>query len=135
MQCVICKKSKDVVIHVHHVIPQAYGGRDGPTVELCADHHNMIHAAAVKIASAIRRGKAVDFVWPKEHGDCDVARHLVGAIVKASLKTNTKQYKYTIVLTQHERDMLELLKQAYGVSSLEKAIYNSLEDAFKLQFN
>ena len=32
----------------HHVIPQAYGGVDGPQVTLCATHHTFIHTVALK---------------------------------------------------------------------------------------
>lgn len=93
----------------------------------------MIHVTAVKIATAIRNGKHVDFVWPTNHGKTEVARYLVGEIVKATLQSKDKQYKVVLELDQLERDMLELLKQEHGVSSLKKAIYSSLNDSFRLR--
>lgn len=33
----------------HHVIPQAYGGTDGPTVSLDSAHHNLLHLVATKM--------------------------------------------------------------------------------------
>lgn len=37
----------------HHIIPEAYGGTDGPLVSLCDTHHTTIH----KMATALKKGK------------------------------------------------------------------------------
>ena len=42
--CVVCQETG--AIHLHHVIPRAYGGLNGPTVPLCNDHHEAIHHCA-----------------------------------------------------------------------------------------
>lgn len=34
---------------IHHVIPVAYGGIDGPTFDLCDSHHSCLHKMAVAI--------------------------------------------------------------------------------------
>lgn len=44
--CWVCP-SKDG-LNDHHVIPQAYGGVNGPQVTLCATHHTFIHAVALR---------------------------------------------------------------------------------------
>lgn len=44
--CWVCP-SKDG-LNDHHVVPQAYGGVNGPQVTLCATHHTFIHAVALK---------------------------------------------------------------------------------------
>lgn len=132
-RCCVCGKGEQEVIHEHHVIPQACGGRDGPTVDICAEHHNMIHVMAVKMATAMRHGKMPEFIWPTNHGDGNVAKYLVGEIVKATLQSKDKKYKVVLEFDQLERDMLELLKQEHGASSLVKAIYSSLNDSFRLR--
>lgn len=33
----------------HHVIPQAYGGVDGPQVSLCSSHHDLLHFIALRL--------------------------------------------------------------------------------------
>jgi hypothetical protein len=35
----------------HHIIPQAAGGTDGPTVSLCDKHHTALHKIAVHLKS------------------------------------------------------------------------------------
>lgn len=91
MTCVVCGKDEVNCLHEHHVTPQACGGTNGPTVMLCAEHHNMIHMAAIKICTAIRNGKEPEFIWPANHGDSNVARYLVGEIVKATLNAKDKK--------------------------------------------
>ena len=128
--CCICRTTELEVLHGHHVIPQACGGRDGRVVDICAKHHNMIHVMAVKIATQIRKGVQVDFSWPAGQGDAEVAKYLVGEIVRATLSAKSKVYKITLEFDQVGRDQLELLKQEFGVSSLQKAIYSSMDYAF-----
>lgn len=129
MRCIIC--GSEVSLHEHHVIPQACGGRDGPTVMLCADHHNLIHYLAVRLVSALRQGKEVEFEWPEDQGDREVARYLVGEIVKATLNSKEKVYKLTLEFDPLQREMLGLLKETLGVSSLQKVVYVCLDYVFR----
>lgn len=133
--CVVCQKTEDSCLHEHHVIPQANGGTNGPTVMLCAEHHNMIHKVAVKILTLIRNGKEPEFTWPANHGDTNIAKYLVGEIVTSTLSTKTKKYKVILEFDQVQRDMLDLLKQELGVSSINKVLYSCLELVFKSRFN
>lgn len=36
--------------HNHHLIPRAFGGLNGPTVDICADDHNVLHRLALRRA-------------------------------------------------------------------------------------
>ena len=47
-QCWVCSESSG--LNNHHVIPQAYGGVNGPQVTLCAVCHSKVHATALKPA-------------------------------------------------------------------------------------
>jgi hypothetical protein len=33
---------------MHHVVPQAYGGKNGPVIPLCIAHHDLLHLIAGK---------------------------------------------------------------------------------------
>ena len=44
--CWACKRRDG--LHDHHIVPQAYGGVDGPQVTLCGSHHTLIHEVALK---------------------------------------------------------------------------------------
>jgi hypothetical protein len=37
--------------HTHHLVPRAYGGLKGPTVDICADDHNTLHRLALRKAN------------------------------------------------------------------------------------
>lgn len=45
-RCFICGGTDG--LHSHHVIPEAYGGSDGPQVPLCGTHHTLIHSIALQ---------------------------------------------------------------------------------------
>ena len=44
--CFICNSKEGA--HEHHVVPQAYGGTNGPRVVLCGTHHTLIHDIALQ---------------------------------------------------------------------------------------
>jgi hypothetical protein len=54
--CWVCEKllldsggDPSRIRNTHHVIPQAYGGKDGPIVSLDSAHHDLLHLVADKI--------------------------------------------------------------------------------------
>lgn len=51
--CWIClsKFDANTKCHVHHIVPRAYGGTDGPTVTLCSNHHTALHEIALRLWS------------------------------------------------------------------------------------
>ncbi len=50
-RCWICHQlfGQDVHRHTHHIIPQAYGGVDGPVVDVCDSHHASLHKIALRL--------------------------------------------------------------------------------------
>lgn len=50
-QCWVCKRKFDhgLLHEDHHVIPCAYGGRDGPQVRICSPHHTALHTIALRL--------------------------------------------------------------------------------------
>lgn len=56
--CWICQRTladaggePHYIRNTHHIIPQAYGGVDGPTVSLCTSHHDLLHFIALRLIS------------------------------------------------------------------------------------
>lgn len=37
------------VANEHHVVPRSLGGTNGPTVSLCSEHHDLMHAVAEQL--------------------------------------------------------------------------------------
>lgn len=104
----------------HHVIPEAYGGVDGPQVTLCASHHTLIHTVALRPRSRWRQELA------PHHNEEQLAKlmQLVDIIAKA--KAATRGLKRPLVV-QHkfstERGIkLKELKYLLGCSSLTSTL-------------
>lgn len=45
-------------LHEHHLIPRAFGGLHGPTVEICPNCHDLVHKAA-RDPAALRTIKSI----------------------------------------------------------------------------
>ena len=48
-----------VKIVYHHVWRQADGGKNLPTIALCADHHNHVHDVATRLISLLKKGQKI----------------------------------------------------------------------------
>lgn len=96
--------------HHHHVIPQAFGGTDGPTVSLCDSHHNKLHRIAVHLKS----GKAYFPLLvgePKEN--VQGLLYLANAVYNAELATRNdpnKSASAMVTLNARHKAMIDQLK-------------------------
>lgn len=109
--CWIC--SDRASLHNHHIVPQAYGGVDGPQVTLCASCHNGVHHVADGREemkpdywnTEIRLRKAITLI-----------RIIVDAR-KLSSGSENKQASVTIVMSSQLVKKLDELKASLGLSS------------------
>lgn len=126
-RCYVCSEEVSVP-HEHHVIPQAYGGKDGPTVTLCANHHNLIH----ELAKAHMSGKPIDAKWrtPLER---ERGATLALAIVQAQQKSKDREFKIVYKISLEHRRRLGELKKRLGFTSLEKTIDFCVKRAMREQ--
>ena len=97
--------------HDHHVIPRCYGGNNGPTVTVCANHHNLIHALALKTPD-VAEGLILQEINPER------VRYLVACIrMAASLaKGSVKPIQLSIKLSLEASNILRSLGKALGKS-------------------
>lgn len=97
----------------HHVVPQAYGGTDGPTVSLCDGHHTAIH----KIAVALRHNKPHhQFLGTYDRTQIAKLEYLAEVIQRAEERTRNDPNKRTSVvlgLDAETRAMLDALGGVY----------------------
>ena len=122
--CWVCHETSS--LHEHHIIPQAYGGVDGPTVTLCATCHNGVHHVADG------RIEMQPTSW--NEGDRDTrGKWLVNAIIQARIvasKSANKRVIVTLELSANEATMLDRIKQSTGSNSR----VNTLKDLIKLTY-
>ena len=64
--CTICLSS-GTVLHMHHTVPQARGGKDSLQIPLCGDCHTILHANALAVVSRIKNpNRKVRRFWKTE---------------------------------------------------------------------
>lgn len=115
-KCYIC--GKEEFVQSHHVIMQAAGGKEGPTVFLCPTDHDKIHTVAVNLES---KGKKKELPFTPD--EWSRAKRLVEYLQLAIRKNRhdpngNDPAKVIITITKRELDLLHLLKQDAKYSNL-----------------
>lgn len=109
----------------HHIVPQAYGGSEGPTVTLCDSHHTKIH----KIAVALKNKKPYSQLLLQE-SEVKKLMWLANTIYKAELATRDDPNKATTVslrLSNRHTQMVDHLQRVTGKKSRGAVLLLALE--------
>jgi len=108
--CPICKRQN--TNHCHHIIPQANGGVNGKTIDLCGTCHTNLHSAA----RAILAGKSPDKHMGKEHQQRAI--QLIAAIVNSTraMAGQVRPYKISFDITTRD---LARLNEVRGTTSIQ----------------
>jgi hypothetical protein len=127
--CWLCGDSSS--LHEHHIIPQAYGGVDGPLVTLCATCHNGVHHVADG------RSEMRPTSWDRPDR-LFKSQFLTGSIVKArilSSKSANKKVTVTLELSANEAMMLDFLKSQSGSSSRVNTLRDLIATTYRRTTN
>lgn len=124
-RCSICESIVEIP-HYHHVVPQARGGTDGPTVVLCPSCHNCLHANALGVISKIKGNKkSLKSYWKTSELE-ERAKPYLQVLVKALLMPLPDKVKRKHQLTAQVSTevfmMLKHLQKDLGLSSMEKTV-------------
>lgn len=134
-QCVICLNVPSTP-HMHHVIPQCYGGVDGPQVLLCASCHNDLHNQALSILS-FKDGKCkkVRHIF-KDEQSLERAKPLISAIVLAAQNNSKKEtVKIQLELPTDIYSQLKFIQKDTGKSSLIKTLVYCIQYTYSRNCN
>ncbi len=129
--CWVCRSAQG--INNHHVIPQAYGGVDGPQVTLCATHHTVIHTQALRAPDTWHAAMSANHT-PEQIGKLV---QLTGLIHKARHATANSerpmqmQHKFTKTRSRKIRELKFLL----GCSSLTATLDSCIDIVYAQQLN
>lgn len=124
--CYVCGSTN--ALQEHHVYPQAYGGRDLPTVMLCASHHNNVHAVVDQCLSRARRNQEMSFKWPFG-GDKARGARLVNTAIYAFFNRLENQRK---VQVRYDDNFAAKLLQVQFTLETQHKKRIPLETVFKL---
>jgi len=98
---------------IHHIIPQAYGGVNGPTVDLCDTHHSCLH----KLAVAVRNRKPYEHIFgtdnPEFRKKLTWLAQQVNNAQALTLGDPNKKLEITIPVNKKMKAQLEELGKIY----------------------
>lgn len=100
------------ICEVHHVVPRAYGGQNGPLVGLCDTCHSKVHKLSNGQDLSLLNGLG-------QQGQTRL-KYLAQVIINAKSITNSDPNKLLPVsfkITKEEAQKLEILKSVLGVKS------------------
>ncbi len=121
-KCWICETTKG--IHEHHIVPRAYGGINGPTVNLCGAHHTLVHNTALKKSPNERRKEL------EGHTEAQTKKleELVYVIRRSRLLSRYMRRPMTlqVTLSPENAQKFRQLKKMLGASSYEQTVYRCI---------
>lgn len=115
--------------HEHHLIPRAYGGSNGPTVDICNEDHDLLHLLAVKV---IHNSLTLDEIPSR----CDGPNHalaitnMVYYVVEAERRTRNDPNKKTLVsvsLSGKQARMLDTITKTFNTSGRQNTLIRLIE--------
>lgn len=108
----------------HHIIPRQAGGIDGPTVDLCGDHHTMLH----KIANRLSSGRPHFDLVTGETDDSKKKIYWLATCVynafQATSKDPNKKVMVLVTLDQNQQKIMQALAKVYPNLKSREAIFD-----------
>jgi hypothetical protein len=123
--CVVCN-SLESVMNSHHTVPRACGGNKSMQVNLCATHHDILHAQAVYIISSLKNKKQSKQFWANpqlEAAALPLLNVLVRALMVQTEQTNKKRNLVSIDIGQELKNSLKLLSKDLQMSQTNALTY------------
>lgn len=110
----------------HHLMPQAYGGTDGPQVSLCDTHHTKLH----KVASALKAGRPYLGIMTGESPQRQKKLLWMAILVvkadRATVNDENKMAKVVLVLDRHHQQLLDFCKARLGKTNRSDVLKEAL---------
>lgn len=122
-----------VIRNYHHIVPQANGGTDGPTVTLCSAHHDLLHAIATQIlAQKPYENLLGGIVWQERRRVLYLASVVVRSTLAVANDPN-KRAQVALVMTGVQRAKLGRLAEA-DKRSLSSQILHLIEAEYARRY-
>lgn len=123
------------IVEHHHVIPQAAGGVDGPTVSICTEHHDKLHQIAVQMKASKPH---FHYLQGEPQDRIQKLLYLANAVHNAFLVTKNdpnKAASVTLTLKANHKEMVDQLKTIYPRLKSREAIFlHALESLHSRHF-
>jgi transcription initiation factor IIE alpha subunit len=135
MNCYICNKELPQAFkHTHHILPQAVGGKEGATVDLCSGCHNNLH----RIIEIIMNKDSIQAkdIANQYYMDSNVVERILDLAqiaVKQILqydKNPTDDSPVEIHFTYHEKQRIQIAAQDQNLS-MQKFVHDLIINYLK----
>jgi hypothetical protein len=133
--CTICTQHFQL-LHWHHTIPQALGGKNSLQIPLCAQCHNQLHAYAEAIVAQRRTGRKIrTSYWANETEELNAqpfVKLLVDSISAAvENSVEGKLWMLSSRIPDNVHKALHLFKIDSGLRNLDQALLLCLAETLK----
>jgi hypothetical protein len=131
MSCYIC--GEEAAINEHHIVPQAKGGTEGPTVELCATCHLRVHS----VAKAMVAGKPYrEYASNLSSLDANQSERVLGLARIISLVDNHETSRPVLMVVLDDSRYMDALKKFQHDSGFtsQVAAVNGLLKALAIRY-
>lgn len=120
----------------HHIVPVAAGGKDGPQVSLCSDHHDILHKIALRLSA---KKPYFDLLGDETDEQKKKLYWLATVVHNAFSATKGDPNKKTSVIVELDRKQQNMITQLMGVypnaKSREAIMALALEALFSKHFS
>lgn len=119
---------------LHHIIPRAYGGSDGPMVSICDTCHTRLHKIATCLYS---KQPYFHLLQGLDQESIKRVLYLATCVVNAKQATENDPNKKVMVvlsLTGQEGQKIDQLKKTLRLTSREQVIKYALASLYKKHF-
>lgn len=131
--CTICEKHF-TLLHWHHTVPQALGGKDSMQIPLCSQCHNLLHANSEAVVAARRGGKANTRTFWRTTREESNAQPWLEILVEAIENAHAvvgKVFMMRFQATAQLHRALQLFKMDSGVTSLDRAVILAISELLR----
>jgi hypothetical protein len=132
-ECTICEQHFSL-LHWHHTVPQALGGKDSLQIPLCSQCHNLLHANAEAVVAFHRNGKKITRnFWKstREENNAQPWLEILVSAIESAHEVVGKNYVMQFRATARLHRALQLFKMDSGVTSLDKAVILAISEFLK----
>lgn len=120
----------------HHIIPVAAGGRDGPQVSLCSDHHDILHKIALRLSAKKPYLDLIGDETPEQRKKLYFLATRVYNAFQATKNDPNKKVAAVVELDRKQQDQITQLMGVYPQAKSREAILAlALEALFSKHFS
>jgi 5-methylcytosine-specific restriction endonuclease McrA len=133
--CWVCSIpfSSEVKQHLHHIIPRAFGGVDGPVVSLDDSHHSRLHEIALRLYS---KKPFIEFLSGNREQDQKLL-YLAQIVCNARLILEDDPNRYQVVvfhLNKEYKRKFQNLKGIYKNLGRQKLLEAAIDSLHRKHF-